>query len=249
MAGSRPCGAAGAGAPRPRPLGAGGVRRAVGTSTRFSPSRRRAPSLLLSPPPSLPTPATSSCWPRPKLRATPSAAAALPAAGRCWPRRRRAGKEGAASAAEPAEYCRRCSGRRRPATPGRRARAAGRGRRRDAGGRHSPAPPLPPPPTPRVVTTPAAPKCAAQCGRGVSARRTRRQRPWRLRYRAGKKARRLRRPGRGSILPPPQQPHLALNPPRLRARWRGRGHGVSVDGARRRAGGGDSGTAAAATRQ
>ena len=126
MTGSRPCGAAGAGAPRPQPLGAGGGRRAVGTSTIFSPSRRRAPSLLLSPPPSLPRPATSSCRPRPKLRATPSAAAALPAAGRRWPRRRRAGKEGVASAAEPAEYCRRGSGRRRPANPGRRARAAGR---------------------------------------------------------------------------------------------------------------------------
>jgi hypothetical protein len=123
-----------------------------------------------------------------------------------------------------------------------------RGRRRDAGGRHSPAPPLPSPPTPRVVTPPAAPKCAAQCGRGVSTRRTRRRRPWRLRYRPGKQARRLRRPGRCSILPPPQQPHLALNSPRPRARWRGRGHRVSVDGARRRVGGGDGGAAAPATR-
>ena len=124
MTGSRPCGAAGAGAPRPQPLGAGGGRRAVGTSTLFSPSRRRAPSLLLSPPPSLPTPTTSSCRPRPKLRATPSAAAGLPAAGRCWSRRRRAGKDGAA--AGPAEHCRRGSGRRRQAAPGRLARAAGR---------------------------------------------------------------------------------------------------------------------------
>ncbi len=168
---------------RRRAAAAAGERRAVGTSTLFSPSRHRAPALLLSPPLSLPTPTNSSC--RPCEADVAGDAERGGGATRCGqvlvapPPRRKGWRRRGAGRTLPSRQRPQASSCSGPAGEGR----GEKGRRRDAGGRHSPAPPLQPPQTPRVVTPPAAPKCAAQCGRGVSTRRYRKRRPWRLLYR------------------------------------------------------------------